>query len=153
MTCRHRHSYSHIQETTLEDRVDLLDALEHWLEKVRAINHTIPILVEGFHDVEALRSLGLDGPILHLHKGGVSVYDRCKWISSHHPHVLLLLDSDPRGYHLRRKVIRFLESDWESMDELRSELFNLVGHYIQHVEALGRFYKKLYMSVHYSLHV
>lgn len=138
-----------LSETDLTERSALLDALDDWLERLRQVNQTVPILVEGLNDVRALRKLGIEGEILHLHMGNVSIYERVKWIEARYSHVILLLDADPRGRHLRRRVIRHLESDWETYDEYRQELESLVGEFIRHIEDLARFYEHLYITVHY----
>ena len=136
-------------DNEIVERAELLEALERWLERIREVNRQVPVLVEGRNDIRALRKLGLPGSVFHLHKGGVSIYERCKWISARYPQVILLLDADPRGHRLRRMVIRFLESDWETYDDLRAELFQIVGHFVRHIEELARFYEKMYIVVHY----
>ncbi len=138
-----------LNDSALEDRAALLDALDDWLERLRQINQTVPILVEGLNDIKALRKLGINGEIIHLHMGNVSIYERVKWMEARYPQVILLLDADPRGRHLRRRVIRYLESDWETYDEFRQELERLVGEFIRHIEDLARFYEHLYITVHY----
>ena len=47
---------------TLDEFTKLLDELNHE-------NQTIPIIVEGLHDKNALKKLGITGTIIPLNKG------------------------------------------------------------------------------------
>lgn len=136
--------------TDREERALLLDELDGWLDRVRTLSREVPLLVEGRNDEQALRRLRIDGTILHLHVGGVSIYERCQWLDRHYAQVLLLLDWDRRGRQLRRRVLRFLEADWRTYDSIRLELERLTYPYIRHIEDLARFYEDLYITVYYE---
>ena len=133
-----------------EEQVLLLAELDGWIDRLNHVNTTVPVLVEGRNDERALRKLGISGEILHLHAGGVSIYERCRWIDRHYAQMILLLDWDRRGRQLRRRVLRFLEADWRTYDMYRREIERLVGAYTQHVEDLARLYEMLFIVVHYE---
>ncbi len=146
-----RHPYAtNLAGVDREERAILLDELDGWLERVRPLSHEVPLLVEGRRDEWALRRLGVDGTILHLHVGGVSIYERCQWLDRRYAQVVLLLDWDRRGRQLRRRVLRFLEADWRTYDSIRLELERLTSPYIRHIEDLARFYEDLYITVYYD---
>jgi len=51
-----------------------------FLEELSQINESVPIIVEGFRDVQALRALGIHGEIVKLHSGrsiGTTVAINC----------------------------------------------------------------------------
>lgn len=72
-------------------------------------NKKMPIIVEGDHDVNALRKIGFSGEIIKLNQG-ISIETFCSKISSEYKQVLLLTDFDKKGIELESKIARFLES-------------------------------------------
>lgn len=46
-----------------------LNIIEEIMRKLRVMNESVPIIVEGEKDVDALRSLGMEGEILTIHSG------------------------------------------------------------------------------------
>lgn len=85
----------------LEERIEELQAA---IEELVEENETKPILVEGRHDVKALRELGCRGELLTVHAGEhlVEVADR---IARAHREVIVLTDWDRKGGHLARLVL------------------------------------------------
>ena len=73
------------------DDVERAERLREVIEKLSEINKTIPILVEGKKDAAALRTLGLVGEIITVHRGK-SIYDFCLDISERFHRVIILPD-------------------------------------------------------------
>lgn len=75
------------------------------------------VLVEGKKDVEALRSLGLEGPISSVKTGGKSFLDIASEIQDHGTSkVVLLLDFDRRGKQGTNRLRRNLERTGVKVD-------------------------------------
>ena len=62
-----------------------------------------PIIVEGNHDVAALRSIGFKGEIIKLNDGN-RIDDFCMKISSMYREVILLTDFDRKGKALKERL-------------------------------------------------
>ncbi len=62
-----------------------------------------PIIVEGDHDVAALRSIGFKGEIIKLNDGN-RIDDFCMKISSMYREVILLTDFDRKGKALKERL-------------------------------------------------
>ncbi len=150
MSSRRNRSFRRISRLAEVERFALWSALDDWRLRLADMNESVPLLVEGIHDEQALRKLGIEGDIQHLHMHGMSIYDLCKLLESRYEQVLVLLDWDPRGRALRRRVLRYLEIDWETYDPLRAELEQLVGAFLSHIEDLHRFYETLYIMTHFN---
>jgi 5S rRNA maturation endonuclease (ribonuclease M5) len=82
------------------DPQERLDRLERALALLAELSHAAPVLVEGAHDLEALRELGVDGEILVYNRGGrmTDLADRLRA----RPLVIVLFDWDRKGGHLTR---------------------------------------------------
>jgi 5S rRNA maturation endonuclease (ribonuclease M5) len=98
------------------------------------LSETVPIVVEGKRDVEALRRLGVEGRIVALHRGK-SLYEVARELDREEA-VVLLLDWDTRGERLLEGLTRHLETDWESHSGLRRRLRELAGDSVVEVEHL-----------------
>ena len=88
-------------EKTLEDS-------EKALFELREENKTIPIIVEGNKDVEALRKLGVSGEIIRFNQG-VSIPDFCDMISHRYKKIIILTDWDRKGGYLCSTIKKNLE--------------------------------------------
>jgi 5S rRNA maturation endonuclease (ribonuclease M5) len=104
-----------------------------------------PILVEGKKDVEALRALGVEGPILSVKTGGKSFVDVVSELEeSKAPRVILLLDFDRRGKEGTRRLKQNLErAKIKTEIEFWRALSRLAGRDVQCVEGLVAYMENL----------
>ena len=86
-----------------------LEDIEKILTDLIEENKTIPVIVEGEKDEEALRKLGLTGEILRFNTG-MSVSDFCDKTSSKYKKVIMLSDWDRKGGHLCSLIKKNIES-------------------------------------------
>ena len=88
---------------------ETIEELEKIITDLREENETIPVIVEGEKDTEALRTLGLKGEIIQLNKG-MSLLNFCDRIATQYKAVILLTDWDRKGGHLCFVIRKNLES-------------------------------------------
>lgn len=98
-----------------------LEDLEKALSELREENKTVPIIVEGNKDIEALRKLGISGEIISFNRG-LSIPDFCDMISQKYKHIILLTDWDRKGGYLCSTIKKNLESRVECNTKYR-EIF------------------------------
>ena len=67
------------------------------------------VIVEGFRDIQALRSLGYTGSIEELNRSGFNDFDLADDLVSKYTRVLLLLDFDEEGLKLNTHFKQILE--------------------------------------------
>lgn len=85
-----------------------LEAVERALLEVKEENKTIPIIVEGEKDIQALRLLGITGMIIRINRG-MSLTDFCDWVTAHFTKIIILTDWDRRGGSLCRTMMKQLK--------------------------------------------
>ena len=86
-----------------------LEDLEKAILELREENKTVPIIVEGDKDVEALRRLDVLGEIIRFNIG-LSIPDFCDMISQKYKSIILLTDWDRKGGFLCSTIKKNLES-------------------------------------------
>ena len=86
-----------------------LEDLEEALFELREENKTVPIIVEGDKDIEALRKLNITGEIIRFNVG-LSIPDFCDMISQKYKNIILLTDWDRKGGYLCSTIKKNLES-------------------------------------------
>ncbi len=86
-----------------------LEDLEEALFGLREENKTVPIIVEGNKDIEALRKLDITGEIIRFNVG-LSIPDFCDMISQKYKNIILLTDWDRKGGYLCSTIKKNLES-------------------------------------------
>ncbi len=86
-----------------------LEDLEEALFELREENKTVPIIVEGDKDIEALRKLDMTGEIIRFNVG-LSIPDFCDMISQKYKNIILLTDWDRKGGYLCSTIKKNLES-------------------------------------------
>jgi 5S rRNA maturation endonuclease (ribonuclease M5) len=118
------------QEATMRDR-----KAKNFLEELSLINESVPIIVEGFRDVQALRVLGMPGEIVKLHSGR-SIQQFCEEYSENHGEAVILTDWDNRGNQLFHLLTRFMDANWEPYNHFRETLRDLAGTSFQQVERM-----------------
>ena len=103
------------------------------------------ILVEGRKDVEALRNLGIEGPVLTVKTGGKSFLDVISELEKAEvSEVVLLLDFDRRGRQGTSRLKHSLESVGIKVNlEFWRALAGSVGKDLQCVEGLTGYLENL----------
>ena len=103
------------------------------------------ILVEGKKDVEALRALGVEGPLRSVKTGGKSFTAVvCELEESKVPKVILFLDFDRRGKEGTKRLQLGLEkAKIENDIEFWRALSRLAGRDVQCVESLYSYLENL----------
>ncbi len=86
-----------------------LEDLEKALFDLREENKTVPIIVEGDKDIEALRKLNITGEIIRFNVG-LSIPDFCDMIFQKYKNIILLTDWDKKGGYLCSTIKKNLES-------------------------------------------
>ena len=104
-----------------------------------------PIVVEGKKDVEALRGLGVSGPVLTVKTGGKSFTEALHEIEQTGAlEVVLLLDFDRRGKEGTARLKENLErAKIKPNLSFRRALSAVVGHEIQCIESLTAYMRTL----------
>jgi len=85
-----------------------MEILEKNLDELCEENKTVPIIVEGEKDTEALRKLDINGEIIQINRG-ISLIDFCDFIASKYNNVIILTDWDRKGGYLCHTIMRNLE--------------------------------------------
>ncbi len=104
-----------------------------------------PILVEGKKDVEALRTLGAEGPIMSIKTGGRSFLDVASELEeAKTAKVILLLDFDRRGKQGTNRLRHHLETAGIRVNlEFWLGLLTSIGKNVQCVEGINAYLEKL----------
>jgi len=103
------------------DYEKILEDLEKTFIELIEENKTIPIIVEGNKDIDALRKLGITGEIIGFNKG-LSIPDFCDRIAKKYKHIIILTDWDRKGGYLCSTIKKNLESQVECNTRYR-EIF------------------------------
>ena len=86
-----------------------LEELEKALQELREDNKTVPIIVEGEKDREALRKLDVMGEIIRFNVG-MSISNFCDMMARKYKSIILLTDWDRTGGYLCAMIKKNLES-------------------------------------------
>lgn len=122
----------------LERAARLREALEALFE----VNKRAPVIVEGKKDALALRTLGLAGEIITLHRGS-SLYDFCEDISERFDKVVILLDWDEKGETLNRTLNAHLKGLWEEFSGFREVFKILCQKDVKDIEGIPKLLRNL----------
>ena len=85
-----------------------LETLEKALLELQEENKTVPILVEGDRDIDALHKLEIKGMIISVNKG-MSLTDFCDRIARDFKDIIILTDWDRKGGFLCHTIKKNLE--------------------------------------------
>jgi len=85
-----------------------LEEIEKALDELKEENLSIPIIVEGEKDIEALKKIGLNGTIVSLN-AGISIIDFCDRIARIYNEVIILTDWDRKGGYLCHIIVKNLK--------------------------------------------
>lgn len=125
---------------TLKGLIELLDELDN-------ASSTIPIIVEGSRDREALQKLGVSGQIVVLNDG-TSILNTCERLAENRHLAIILTDWDRKGGQLARMLMDALEScDMKHDTKFRAKLSRLAKKEIKDVESLPGYIKRLKNAV------
>jgi len=112
----------------------------------------IPIIVEGKKDVEALRTLTIEGKIIEAKTSGKSILDVISEVEEYGSReVILLLDFDRRGKEWTKRLKQYLEKMrikpniffWKN-------LLSIIGHEVKDVEGLSSYMETLKRKIYNS---
>ena len=128
----------------------LRDRLERMLKLIEELkadaSRGVPIIVEGFRDVEALRELDVGGRIIPAKASGRTLIDLVEEVEGlGKPEVILLLDFDRRGREWTRMLTRQFERAGIRVNtNFWRLLSNLSGKEVKDVEGLLSYVKTLH---------
>ena len=122
--------------------IERAERLKFTLEALYEINKTVPVIVEGKKDAAALRSLGLVGDIITLHRGK-NIYDFSADIEERFSKIVILLDWDKNGNTLNRALSENLKGRWEEFSWFRDLIRLLCQKDISTVEGIPKLLKRL----------
>jgi 5S rRNA maturation endonuclease (ribonuclease M5) len=123
-------------EERLEEIMKVLDELEE-------LSSTMPVVVEGLKDIEALRRLGIERNVMTLGRGA-TLFTFCEEVSRSTKEVVVLTDWDRKGGRLARTLKEGFEAnDVRVIDHIRTKLVILSKKEIKDIESLPTFVTRL----------
>jgi 5S rRNA maturation endonuclease (ribonuclease M5) len=104
-----------------------------------------PIIVEGKKDIEALKTLNVEGKIISAKTGGKSLLDTISELEKTQTQkVILLLDFDRRGKELTKNLKKHLEIMRIEVNlRFWRELLGILGKELKDVEGLATYIETL----------
>ncbi|RZN36714.1 MAG: toprim domain-containing protein [Methanosarcinales archaeon] len=119
--------------------------LQDILERSGGSGSGAVIVVEGKHDVAALRNLGICGKIVPL--SGQPLLNFADMLACSSDSVIVLTDWDRRGNELAQRIVQYMQPYAVVVDTgLRDRLKKLVRKDIKDVQGLGRYLAGLQRS-------
>ncbi|MCX6679320.1 MAG: topoisomerase [Methanothrix sp.] len=120
-----------------------LEALEELIASLlEASYHGAAVIVEGRRDLQALRALGLPGPVIMASRR--RALDLAEDVARSYREIILLTDWDGKGDEMCRTIECHLISVGSKPDkEIRSRLKKLVKKEIKDVESLSRYAERM----------
>jgi len=120
-----------------------LEALEELIASLLDASYQgAAIIVEGRRDEQALRALGLPGPVIMASRR--SALDLAEDAARNYPQIILLTDWDRKGDEMCSTIERHLRSVGSRPDrEIRSRLKKLVKKEIKDVESLSQYTERM----------
>ncbi|MFO7991279.1 MAG: topoisomerase [Thermoplasmata archaeon] len=116
-----------------------LKGVEDTLDTMREDNRSIPIIVEGKKDVEALRALGFEGVIIKI-KGRKTIFHIIEGMRGKYEEVIVLTDWDHTGRRLAGRIKRACRANSIKPDmEYRRRLIKHLKKEIKDVESIPPF--------------
>lgn len=131
-----------IQESRPKRTYDLVALEELIAALLDASFQGAAVIVEGRRDLQALRALGLPGPVIMASRR--PALDLAEDAARRYPQIILLTDWDRKGDEMCRTIERHLRSAGSRPDgEIRSRLKKLVKKEIKDVESLSRYAERM----------
>lgn len=122
--------------------IERSERLREVIEELYEINKTIPIIVEGKKDANALRMLGLIGEIITVHRGR-SLYDLCTDIAMKFHRVIILSDWDKKGENINKALSMHLRGHHEEFSSFRELIKILCQKEINDIEGIPKLMRRL----------
>ena len=131
------------------DYEESLDTIKEIIRRLRAMNKSVPIIVEGEKDVDALRSLGMEGKILTVNSGKKLV-DFCDMVASQHSEVIILTDWDKKGGRLSNIIEQNLGGRTKCIMEFRAMFAKNMM--VRNVESMPSYIKHVKIRIERGKH-
>jgi 5S rRNA maturation endonuclease (ribonuclease M5) len=141
----------HSLSTRLKEREERIEKL---LESLIAESAKgTPIIVEGKKDVQTLKTLGIEGPILTAKTGGRNFLDVLSEVEkTEQNRAILLLDFDRRGKEWTARLKQNLETAKITPDtDFWHRLLAIVGREVKDIESLGTYLETMQKKIGYRL--
>jgi 5S rRNA maturation endonuclease (ribonuclease M5) len=120
-----------------------LEQLERVFEELEVLSDTVPIIVEGARDLQALKRLGITKNVLPLNKGK-SVFGFCEDLSKRTRQAVVLTDWDRRGGQLARMLKEGLGTNGVRVnDRIRTQIVILSKKEVKDMESMPTFIERL----------
>ncbi len=126
-----------------------LEEIEEIVRQLKAMNESVPIVVEGEKDVDALRSLGMKGEILTLHSGK-GIVDFCDMIASEYVEIIILTDWDKKGGRLSSAIEQNLEGRTKCILDFRAMLARSMS--VRDIESIPSYIKHVKIKIEKGKH-
>ncbi len=118
------------------------ERLREVLAELIEANRTVPVIVEGKKDALALRSLGIEGRIITLHRGQ-NLYEFSEDILETFGQAILLLDWDQKGDQMTRSLEESLEGHVEEFRGFREMIRMMCQKDIKDIESIPTLLRRL----------
>jgi len=122
------------------DYRECCEEAEKAIQQLKDLNESIPIVVEGEKDVEALRILGIKGEILTLHSG-MKIANFCDFSAIRYKEIILLTDWDKKGWKLTKAIERNLSGRTKCITEFRLIFAKHMG--VKNTEGIPSYLRKV----------
>jgi 2,5-diamino-6-(ribosylamino)-4(3H)-pyrimidinone 5'-phosphate reductase len=132
-----------VLSTHLKEKEEkILQILENLAEQS---SRGTPIIVEGKKDIEALRALAVEGPLLTTKTGGKSFMEIISDIEkTDAKEIIILLDFDRRGKEWTKRLTQYLEkTEIKPNITFWLKLLSLVGTEVKDIEGLASYMETL----------
>ncbi|MHA2407865.1 MAG: toprim domain-containing protein [Candidatus Ranarchaeia archaeon] len=101
------------------------------------------LIVEGVNDEEALRSIGIKGPILRIYGNQRTIDDiEREVIQQQYKRVVILTDYDSEGQELARKLEDYLKPKVKILTIIRQKFRKALGGWVEVIEAIPNFFSR-----------
>lgn len=126
---------------------DRLEQLEKVIDEMRERSRQEVIIVEGQRDIQALKSLGIDGNI-HSIQRGRSIMNLCESLSGEFAGFIILTDWDRKGGQFANLLRKGFEACGRRYDDkIRAQIARLVKKEVKDVEGLPTLFENLQAAV------
>jgi 5S rRNA maturation endonuclease (ribonuclease M5) len=136
-------AWGRVEQEIRPKRTYDLEALEELIASlIDASYQGAAVIVEGRRDLQALRALGLPGPVIMASRR--SALDLAEDAARSYSQIILLTDWDRKGDEMCKTIELHLRSVGSRPDrEIRSRLGKLVKKEIKDVESLSRYAERM----------
>ncbi len=118
------------------------ERLRDVISELIEVNRDVPVIVEGKKDAQALRSLGLEGEIITLHRGQ-NLYEFSEEVIENYGKAVLLLDWDQKGEQLTKSLEESLEGHFEQFSGFREVIRAMCQKDIKDIESIPSLLRRL----------